>query len=804
MEHRAASFRSFVDSAAPVDVTLLSPKPSSSSLNRQPSSSGSDVRSPKIGLHRLARLARPSEPTNLHNQFLAHEQHATSPSHASRKFAPQQLSVSALRWDGVARHTTKWDSLRRDRELFEENGEVAIYLHGRGTSQRGPSFRLPMDDIMRAGCGSLFSVNYDDASYHLATRNLFAWIMEKPLVGPALGQALIDLLERMLLVRPAVEDSLNDCVAYAERMGYLYMANQPDYAVAMLAFAEHAEHEQIRVNAFVHCVGMNHLTLLSPDRPTLSKNTKASITKEAQRMDMKVDRVINALPTFLEEETSSSKLGLTMSQRDHLERFRSFLHSFYVTRYGYWPPPKFTRKLLDDMRFEFECLYELLVLRTRSPEQSTATLGGLCVIQNVGAFNQRHGYTPLDSSLPLLPSCARLDGKSISNKGIKTLLRSKSTRRELLLKSQAELVATVNRSIPKLMDCELVKMYLDFERDSVAQLEPDLVIADARKVRWILIYYTLQMLKSITEAAPEVILSETPTYWTCCNVPPMLRMPDARRSALLVHPVLRSPTASQSSSPVIPEFDETPQTPIHPDCETDDYFASRGQRKRKDSNTCVTPKLTTPVLSRAASFLHARRQPSNRSLRNHSPSSTQRREFPWQTPFERITNNASIRTQPSISTLYGGDHPIPLPPLTTTTATSFGPFELDANDTALPVEAPGDYPVSPISASSVSCGDSISGVDVAFRPRTLRGYSDATNTTTTMSMSEYSVLSTDDSVQTWDSSPSSAVSASDLDHWGVKPLFTDRTWQGRMGYVSTEPRGGGPGRVVDWVDVARG
>ena len=67
-------------------------------------------------------------------------------------------------------------------------------------------------------------------TYHQTTRNLFAWIMNKPLVGSSLGKAMISLLERMLQVRSATKSNLDDCITYAERMGYMDMADQPSHA----------------------------------------------------------------------------------------------------------------------------------------------------------------------------------------------------------------------------------------------------------------------------------------------------------------------------------------------------------------------------------------------------------------------------------------------------------------------------------------------------------------------------------------------------------------------------------------------
>jgi len=89
--------------------------------------------------------------------------------------------------------------------------------------------------------------------------------MDKPLVGASLSTALIDLLERMLMLRSATINNVQDCLAYAERMGYLDFSHSPDYALALLRFAEHFQLRDLWIDAFSHCVGMDDSLCLSPE-----------------------------------------------------------------------------------------------------------------------------------------------------------------------------------------------------------------------------------------------------------------------------------------------------------------------------------------------------------------------------------------------------------------------------------------------------------------------------------------------------------------------------------------------------------
>lgn len=97
----------------------------------------------------------------------------------------------------------------------------------------------------------------DAFRYHLTTRNMFACMYGKPIVGFRLGQALLDLLERMNELNPSVNDNLSVVLAYMDHVGYLDFRECPDHALAALNFAERFEFDGLWTDAFVHCAGMN-------------------------------------------------------------------------------------------------------------------------------------------------------------------------------------------------------------------------------------------------------------------------------------------------------------------------------------------------------------------------------------------------------------------------------------------------------------------------------------------------------------------------------------------------------------------
>ena len=93
--------------------------------------------------------------------------------------------------------------------------------------------------------------------YHIITRNFFAWLYEKPLVGDRFGQAIIRLQERMDSYRPNKVENQNDILKYLDDQGYTDFRHCPDHALGLLQYAENYQLQELWTDAFVHCAGMN-------------------------------------------------------------------------------------------------------------------------------------------------------------------------------------------------------------------------------------------------------------------------------------------------------------------------------------------------------------------------------------------------------------------------------------------------------------------------------------------------------------------------------------------------------------------
>lgn len=275
----------------------------------------------------------------------------------------------------------------------------------------------------------------------------------------------------------------------------------------------------------------------------------------------------------MDEELSTSHLGLSKGARIHLDTFRSFLHTYCVAKYGYWPQSSsYSRTLYQSMHKDFKALYTYLANKEHDKDShvSQPATGGICVLQNLEAFNERHRYQPLPYPTPLMPVISAVDdavcghrNKRSSWFGFGNNSQSEIQRVEVV-RSALSFAANFDDAV--VVSCPLVQAYQQFEKEQTSACDEDISVTDARKVRWILIYAMLQTISSITHAPPEVKQATVTPYPLCCLT---TGTPPWKTSSVVDRP-LRPTTPLREESNV-----PTPSTlgfDIHPDCESHDYF----------------------------------------------------------------------------------------------------------------------------------------------------------------------------------------------------------------------------------------
>jgi hypothetical protein len=124
----------------------------------------------------------------------------------------------------------------------------------------------------------------------------------------------------------------------------------------------------------------------------------------------------------------------------------------------------------------------------------------------------------------------------------------------------------------------VIQAYMRFERQCIASCsEEKTCVADARKVRWILIYGTLQYLISALRAPTEVRDSEGPKYHLNCLVTEPAQWQTATTPAsvstthLAVNPIDKY-MAELAAPPLEANPGLTRHATIEPDCQSYDYF----------------------------------------------------------------------------------------------------------------------------------------------------------------------------------------------------------------------------------------
>ncbi|KAH9868584.1 hypothetical protein J1614_007656 [Plenodomus biglobosus] len=528
------------------------------------------------------------------------------------------------RWAGLTRTVSDWDVLRRDPELYYADGDCYIHLHARGASQRGPSFCIPFRVLRQKKCNAILSQcdaqitssagsdprpltampsslnnpgdepstiqlfipapneasREDSFRWHITTRNFFAFLLGKPLVGEHMGQTFVDLQERLFLFRPDQTNNHQELLEYLENQGYRDLVECTDYALASLYYAEHYKLKAVWIDAFAHCVGMNESLFLSPEYAANSRLTKALFTRAHLEVDLRLSRVSTALGGLLQEDLSPAYLGITDSARSHLNLFRQFLHGFYVEKFGYWPPPQgvsFPKALYKSMFYDFQNLYDYLVDKesTNDISMQKPASGGLCILQTVSNFDNRHGFKAQPHPLPLLPAERSSSRKAESQKALRQFtLAAQHNKTHQIHSASAALAVATNDLTEAAASAKIVQAYMHFERvyaASSSQKQEKISAVDARKVRWLLIYGTLQYLTSALRAPREVRDHESPEYPLCCVAEKSSWHTDIKPSTPMITPL----TTPFVITDELPTNDQRNAFTIEPDCNRDDYFSSQ-------------------------------------------------------------------------------------------------------------------------------------------------------------------------------------------------------------------------------------
>lgn len=589
----------------------------------------------------------------------------------------------------------------KDHDLWYEDANCLVHFHAEGSSKRGPSLKIPFAAVQLSNCSYLLDQclsvrrestisqtsdsGYDSCGspspqpkiydlfvpapvdlsreqayiYHVTTRNFFAFLLNQALVGEKLGLALIELWQRAQDWQPQ-DDAKARLLSYCDQQGYLSLAENVQYATAILNLAEKAHFRELWTNSFVHCVGMHDSLDLGPDHTELSNMTKALLTRASLEMDLHLSRVMRAVGSFLEEEFGIDRLGLSKPARAHLDRFRCFLSTHYMERLGYFPPSHsdpYDNQLWHDLHDDFDSLYELLADTKSDDDMNNASnaSGGICCLQNTYAFNERHGCEPLPHPSPLLPAVSEAKRSTDTQRSLRSLrlVRSNSSS-EVHLPPRMALAQATNSLPDRTANRKIVDAYRRFER---SRPEEKITVQEARKVRWLLIYGVLQMLKSITNSPAGVEVGSA-SYPLCVLTVASPAWQDNQPDEVTKSTSSNSTLGKGEDFPSTPDEGPRPSTEgrisIHPDCEADnaaDYF-STSRRSSVNAQDLTPPPLRIQHPTRTASIrmsmsssVHSLQRSFSLARRNSSRKSMQAPRHRRQGSYEIVGQGFGSSTQ---------------------------------------------------------------------------------------------------------------------------------------------------------------
>lgn len=336
-------------------------------------------------------------------------------------------------------------------------------------------------------------------SYHLGTRNFFAWVYRRPLVGQYLGEALVQLLDCMHQFRLPGIDNEMDLIDYIEDEGYLALKNNPCAAVAILYLAETSEFWEMYIDAFAHCVGMYSHLDSTPGYHLLSMNSKGLLSGTKADLDIRLTEASSRLNDFARTDLAGS-YGFRISL--HVDTFRDFLLSFYKEKFGKWPPPPgrtpYDKHVYFALKHDFECLRELLINEDVGPSDTGTHDSGLNVARVLKDYDHRRGFKTKKHPTPLIPAVIPRQATWRRLSGLGGKLRPDNR-----LLANASLARSYNAASSRVLGNDLVQAFRRFEED-VVTADKEASIIEGRKARWLVVYAVCQTLQQVTEAPEEV------------------------------------------------------------------------------------------------------------------------------------------------------------------------------------------------------------------------------------------------------------------------------------------------------------
>ena len=369
----------------------------------------------------------------------------------------------------------------------------------------------------------------DILRHHITTRNLFALLMNRPLVGLTYYQALVDLQERCESVMPGF-NSAQLLIRGLIRNRTHNVSNDPAAAAGLLAWSEDNFWQEGWREGFVHCSGMFSRLRNMPEVRDISHISRTLLERSALELQVKIQESEDRLATFQFDDMWPVRSDQQVSVPASFNSFRRFLLRHYEKTYKTWPPRSLhevgawlTPGLVTRLQEDFGSLYNLyvdqdvvwdeadkyMIRKTDRAPVRAQNSNDLGLERIFTAFDQKHKYHHIPHPHPLLPQPVQITeaGKQSQSKILFSSKIKSLERRNLVASTEASNAILLG---PEVTSNNLVESFLKFDKSDKVGEEN---IRNIRRARWVLLYGILQLLSNIANDTPHLWFKDNVDYF---------------------------------------------------------------------------------------------------------------------------------------------------------------------------------------------------------------------------------------------------------------------------------------------------
>ena len=374
--------------------------------------------------------------------------------------------------------------------------------------------------------------------HHITTRNVFALLCNKAIVGLSFYQALIDLLERLQMYLPLETDCASLMIDYLTSNGLSDIRNDPASAAGLLAWSEEPTVRWAEGwrEAFVHCVGMYNKVTSATEFADISLVSRALLERSHLELQVRVQSAEDRLANFHFDDVWPVQSAQPPAARTSFDRFRRFLKQFYENAYKNWPvrgagqdneSTWLTRALVMRLQQDLGCIYDHFVDRDitwSEPEEGSnnrrkmisksqrttfrADSEDVRMTDMFLGFDNKIRASHIPFPYPLLPTSVPAQYSSGKKAGFFGGSKARGAEKRVALAySEASNAFVIGGNF---VQNDLVDAFLRFEKtDQAGEVDP----YDARKGRWILLYCALQSLANVSVDTPGIWFKDGCQYF---------------------------------------------------------------------------------------------------------------------------------------------------------------------------------------------------------------------------------------------------------------------------------------------------